>query len=380
MQSNAIPSIAAVDTGALWQLSRGYGQRIALIDTGVTPHRRLPSVIAGGDYVSSGDGLEDCDGHGTMVAGIIAGTPDPADVTGFSGIAPDADLISIRQSSTKFGALTETTTNGFGDVDTLAMAVRTATDMGASVINISTVACSTSPPDDRALGAALAYAVDVKDAVVVTAAGNVGDGGQCPTQNSSPPTVFVTPAWYDDYVLTVGSVGTNGAPSMFSLHGPWVDIAAPGENIVSLSTDGTGTANRIATPAGLLKISGTSYAAPIVAGLAALIRSRFPRLSARQVLARIEETAKKPPEGWNPAVGNGVLDPIAALTDSRTIPSQQPSKAITKSAPPQSVRTTESAKGNGTAIAGAGICLALLTVLVFWPRFSRSGSKRVTLD
>jgi membrane-anchored mycosin MYCP len=316
-----------------------------------------------------------------MVAGIIAGASDPHDGSGFSGIAPDATLISIRQSSTKFGAIRTSTDSGFGDIATLAMAVRTASDMGASVINISTVACSASPPDDRALGAALAYAVDVKDAVVVAAAGNVANRGRCSSQTSTASSIFVTPAWYDDYVLTVGSVGESGVPSAFSLHGPWVDVAAGGENIVSLNTDGTGTTNRIATPTGMVKISGTSYAAPKVAGLAALIRSRFPRLSARQVVARIKETAQKPSEGWNAAVGNGIIDPLAALTDSRMITTTgQPNPPNTESAPPQFPRTVSPATSDGFAIAGAAICLALLTTIALWPQVSRSRRKPVAFD
>ena len=131
----------------------------------------------------TGDGTQDCDAHGTLVAGIIAAAPD---LNGFSGIAPDVTLISIRQSSAKFGLASDSSSSGVGDVDTMAAAVRTAADLGASVINISSVACVPveSALDDRALGAALAYAVDVKNAVVVAAAGNTGGAGQCPPQRA----------------------------------------------------------------------------------------------------------------------------------------------------------------------------------------------------
>ena len=114
----------------------------------------------------------------------------------------------------------------------MARAVRTAADLGASVINISSVACVAvaSALDDRALGAALAYAVDVKNAVIVAAAGNTGGAAQCPPQRPDATwetvTVAVSPAWYDDYVLTVGSVNAEGTPSAFTLAGPWVDVAA----------------------------------------------------------------------------------------------------------------------------------------------------------
>lgn len=314
------------DLQDVWRLTRGAGQTIAVIDTGVSRHRLLPHLIPGGDYVSTGDGTADCDGHGTIVAGIIGASPD-TDGT-FSGVAPDATIIGIRQSSNKFRAADDPSGIGFGDVDTLAMAVRTAADMGATVINLSTVACLSAGDvlDDRALGAALAYAVDVRNAVVVAAAGNVGSSGQCPEQNPTTDPLrpgrpdwsgvktVVTPGWYDDYVLTVGSVGRDGAPSPFSLAGPWVDIAAAGEDVVSLDPDGEGLTDRITTTVDESAISGTSYAAPVVSGVVALLRSRSPELTARQVMQRIEDTAHHPAAGWDPVVGHGVIDAVAAIS------------------------------------------------------------------
>ncbi|WP_425296665.1 S8 family serine peptidase [Nocardia abscessus] len=70
---------------------------MAVIDTGVARHPRLPGLIAGGDYVSSGDGTEDCDAHGTLIAGLIAATE--VDGQGFSGVAPEAQILTIRQTS-----------------------------------------------------------------------------------------------------------------------------------------------------------------------------------------------------------------------------------------------------------------------------------------
>jgi membrane-anchored mycosin MYCP len=161
---------------------------------------------------------------------------------------------------------------------------------------------------------------------VVAAAGNVGSGGQCPEQNPmtdplrpgspdwSDVKTVVTPGWYDDYVLTVGSVGRDGAPSPFSLAGPWVDVAAMGEEVLSLDPDGEGLVDRLATTAGDSPISGTSYAAPVVSGIVALLRSRSPELTARQVMQRIEDTAHRPPAGWDPVVGHGLVDAVAAVT------------------------------------------------------------------
>jgi membrane-anchored mycosin MYCP len=247
----------------------------------------------------------------------------------------------------------------------MAEAVRTAADLGASVINISSVACIRvgSALDDRALGAALAYAVDVKNAVVVVAAGNTG-AGQCPAQRPEATwdtvTVAVSPAWYDNYVLTVGSVNAHGEPSSFTLAGPWVDVAAPGEAVISLSSSGDGLMNTLGGPEGSARLSGTSYAAPVVSGLAALIRSRFPKLTARQVMQRIEATAHHPPRGWDPLVGAGVVDFLAAVsTDPPASPAPSPPRTPVPIAPPPPPRPADRG-GRDTALFGAAICGGVL--------------------
>jgi membrane-anchored mycosin MYCP len=355
----------------VWPLTRGAGQTVAVIDTGVSQHRLLPHLIPGGDYVSTGDGTADCDGHGTIVAGIIGASPDPDNT--FTGIAPDATIIGIRQSSNRFRAADDPSGLGFGDVGTLAMAVRTAADLGATVINISTVACLSADDglDDRALGAALAYAVDVKNVVVVTAAGNVGTSGQCSDQNpTSDPlhpgrpdwaavNTVVSPGWYDDYVLTVGSVGRDGTPSPFSLAGPWVDVAAVAEGVISLDPDGEGLIDGLADDES--PISGTSYAAPVVSGVVALLRSRSPELTARQVMQRIEDTAHRPSGGWDPVVGHGMVDAVAAVSAG---PGPEPGHG--GSTPrPLSIPDPGPTKDRGRfALRGAALCIAVSIALV----------------
>ncbi|MEZ0050625.1 membrane-anchored mycosin MYCP [Mycobacterium sp. MAA66] len=317
-KSTAGEHLPSWNLSTVWPLSRGAGQTVAVIDTGVARHRLLPHLLPAGDYVSSGDGTQDCDGHGTAVAGIIGSAP----LGSFGGIAPESTIMAIRQSSNRFRLTADRSTSGLGDVDTLARAVRTAADAGATVINISSVACQpvTEPLDDRALGAALAYAVDVRNVVVVAAAGNLGGG--CDKQNAVTSTApdwekvesVVSPAWYDDYVLTVGSVRADGAASQFSLAGPWVDVAAPGEDVVSLATAGDELTDTRPDDAQRRPLSGTSYAAPVASGVVALVRSRSPHLTAHQVMARIKDTARHPAGGWNPRVGHGVVDALAAVS------------------------------------------------------------------
>ncbi|HEY0227576.1 MAG TPA: S8 family serine peptidase, partial [Mycobacterium sp.] len=218
-----------------------------------------------------------------------------------------------------------------------------------------------------ALGAALAYAVDVKNAVIVAAAGNTGGAGQCPPQRADATwqtaSVVVSPAWYDDYVLTVGSVKTDGAASAFTLAGPWVDVAATGEGMTSL---------------GSVPLSGTSFAAPIVSGLAALMRARFPALSARQVMQRIESTAHHPPGGWDPFVGNGAVDLLAAVSTDPMPPAdnRKPPPVPIPLASPPPPRPPDS-PGRDTALRGATVCLvALLAVLLVGATKARLRSSR----
>jgi membrane-anchored mycosin MYCP len=350
------------DLRSAWVRTRGAGQTVAVIDTGVARHRLLPHLVPGGDYVAHGDGTADCDGHGTVVAGIIGAAPDPA--SGFSGIAPDAAVLAIRQSSMKFRASDAAGGDGVGDVESLAAAVRAATDQGATVINISSVACLAVADtlDDRALGAALAYAVDTRNVVVVAAAGNVGGQGTCPKQNPlpDPPAgpdwdrvdVVASPSWYDDYVLTVGSVDADGTPSGFTLAGPWVDVAAPAEAVISLNPSGEGLADTMPGAAEPQPISGTSYAAPVVSGVAALLRAAAPNLTARQVMHRIESTARG--SGWNPLVGHGVVDVLAAL---RGIAAPVTPGAPHPLAPPSTV--VADAEPQRFALIGAAVCAVL---------------------
>lgn len=316
-----------LDLPAAWEFSRGAGQKVAVIDTGVNRHPRLPALQPGGDFVSNSDGTVDCDGHGTLVAGLIAARPSPDDA--FSGVAPDAEILAIRQLSLAYEAKDRTRSDvpgkiasaGYGNVLTLAAAVMRAVDMGATVINISEVACSPVGTDsaDAALGAAVKAAYE-RNVVVVAAAGNIQQGGSCGVQNEGAGwgavQTAVSPAWFAPHVLAVASVEADGTPSPFSIHGPWVGVAAPGRNIVSLDSKpgGTGLVDSVQTSEGVGAIDGTSFSSAYVSGLAALVRARFPELSAQQVIDRITRTAQQPGSGRDDRIGYGLIDPLAALT------------------------------------------------------------------
>lgn len=390
------PAQQALDLPHAWQFSKGEGQVVAVIDTGVSPHPRLPGLIPGGDYVAAGgDGMHDCDVHGTIVAGIVGAQQIPDQ--GFSGVAPAARIMTIRQTSKMFQVKgrsqqqrPEDPPDGYGKIEALASAVRRAADRGATVINISLVACvpGSHNPDDGPLGAALRYATLEKNVVVVAAAGNKEQKCQAGNPDVDPldPTAdlwenlntVVTPARYDDYVLTVGSIGQNGQPSDFTVPGPWVDIAAPGENIVSLDPLSDGTISGTVDGKGqATTLQGTSFAAPYVSGVVALVRSRFPHLSAQEVIKRLQATAHAPAEGWNPFIGYGAVDPVAALTNEvpdTPLQAKQPSPAKSiqlpvPAPPPPPDHLARNVALIGTGIIGGTLVLGYLASFPIRRRF-----------
>ncbi|WAJ45194.1 type VII secretion-associated serine protease mycosin [Mycobacterium sp. Aquia_216] len=329
------------------KFATGAGVTVAVIDTGVDVSPRVPAEPGGDFVVKDGDGLSDCDSHGTLTASIIAARPALTD--GFVGVAPDARLISVRQTSEAFEPKDSqpeqgdpNSTPAAGSVRSLARAVVHAANLGAGVINISEAACfkAKKQVDETTLGGALNYAVNVKGAVVVVAAGNVGgDCAQNPPPDLSIPSdprgwqgvqTIVTPAWYAPLVLTVGGVGQNGAPSEFSMHGPWVSVAAAADNVVALGPGGD-PVDALSGKEGPVPIAGTSFAAAYVSGLAALLRQRFPDLPPAQIMHRITATARHPGGGVDDAVGAGIIDAVAALTwdiPPNSAPNDYPVQAI----------------------------------------------------
>ena len=182
--------------------------------------------------------------------------------------------------------------------------------------------------------------------------------------NWDTATVVVSPAWYDDYVLTVGSIDAHGEPSSFTLAGPWVDVAAPGEGVVSLSSSGIGLANALGGKQGPVPLSGTSYAAPVVSGLAALIRSRFPQLTARQVMQRITATAHHPPGRRDPRVGAGPVDFLAAVsTDTLSSTALHPPPASVPVPAPVGPEPPDH-RAKHTAFTGAAVCGGVLVAVL----------------
>ena len=358
-----------------WRYSRGDGQLVAVLDTGVRPGPRLPNVDPGGDFVETTDGLVDCDGHGTLVAGLIAGQPGDDD---FSGVAPGARILSIRSTSARYAPRDSgedpVTARVALDVATLARAVVRAADLGARVINISAVTClpANKTVDQTELGAALRYAAVDKDAVIIAAAGNnkagLNPGSACPSNPLSEPgrpedprnwagvTEISIPSWWQQYVLSVGSLNSFGTASNFTMAGPWVGIAAPGENITSVgNADGGGLANALPSDQGeLFPLNSASFAAAYVSGVAALVRSRFPELTAAQVVQRLTAGAQGAARAPSNLTGAGLVDAVASLTwdvsaasDVAGEPQPKPIAAPPQPAPQENTPRTVAFVGTG---------------------------------
>ncbi|MFI1195829.1 type VII secretion-associated serine protease mycosin [Micromonospora sp. NPDC020750] len=270
-------------------LATGAGITVAVIDSGVDRgHPQLAGrVLDGADFLDpGGDGSRDCAGHGTGVASVIAAVPRAG--VAFQGLAPHARILPVRVSEQQVVEGREAgRTVG---ATAFAQAIRWAVDHDADVLNLSLVLYVDHP----AVRAAVRYAVD-RDVVVVAAAGNLHDGG-----NPRP-----YPAAYDG-VLGVGAIGPDGRRADFSQAGPYVDLVAPGGEVL---TAGPGQGHH--------RVEGTSYAAPFVAATAALVREYRPELTAAQVTQRIVATADPAPgDGSGDGYGAGVLNPYRAVTET----------------------------------------------------------------
>lgn len=275
-----------------WATTRGAGVRIAIIDTGVGrgPVEFEGAVVGGTDVSGVGTpdgrtpiGAVDAN-HGSWVASL-AGARGTGPDTGMIGVAPEAELLAV---SVGFGSSAKVPFT-----DQIAEAIRWSVDNGADVINLS---LTTNTPDwDESWDSAFLYAFE-NDVVVVVAAGNRGSGT---SRVGAPATI--------PGVLTVAGVDPEGRASVeASTQGITLGVAAPSEDLVGVSADGR-----------LVLWNGTSGAAPIVAGVAALVRAAHPELDAANVINRIIRTASPPPAASAAdrlLYGYGLVDAEAAVS------------------------------------------------------------------
>ncbi|WP_449351706.1 type VII secretion-associated serine protease mycosin [Streptomyces shaanxiensis] len=279
-------ALKALNAASVWKLSKGNGVTVAVIDNGVNAdHVDLEgNVLTGKDFMDGGSATPNPgDNHGTAMASIIAGHGHGAS-DGVMGLAPGAKILPIREFSTDGPGLPEP--------------IRYAVDHGASVINVSMCFDSSDPQETQAVSDAVAYALQ-HDVLVIGASGNEDDrGGKC-YPAASPG------------ALGVGAVKNDGLIWEGSNPGEFVSLTAPGTNIVSANGAGDG----------YHAASGTSDAAAYTSAAAALIRSKFPDLTAGQIANRLTKTAALPDSEKSLTLpdkhyGYGIIQPLAALRDN----------------------------------------------------------------
>ncbi|MFF0444590.1 type VII secretion-associated serine protease mycosin [Kitasatospora sp. NPDC004614] len=354
----AVPwSLQRVFLDELWGVDKdgkahhtGDGVKVAVIDTGVDVGNpqlgAAGKVIDGGDLLGDaqvragqqkpeGNALSDKVGHGTKVAGIIAASPRTG--VGFVGLAKDAKIISIRQNDAE----------GHGSVSTLIDAIKKAMQLDADVINISQdvrVEVDPSKPadvpafaEDGQLEAVLKQA-ESNGIVVVASSGN--DGAEGPTY----------PAKYDT-VLAVGASDRNNERATFSQYGDFVKVVAPGVDMLSTVPGG-----------GQCTDNGTSFSAPYVSGLAAILKGQHKDWTPKQIRTVIEQTAQRTEHGHNKWIGWGVVDPVKAVSYTDT-PSSSPTPDVPTKldtvplvAQPAGLEETQADRDRrtGTFVLGAG--------------------------
>ncbi|MER0447311.1 type VII secretion-associated serine protease mycosin [Streptomyces sp. Edi4] len=279
----------------MWRTSTGKGITVAVIDTGVDPDNEdlAGQVLAGKDFAQnqSGGAHNDYDGHGTSMAGLIAGTGAAHGGNGALGLAPGTKILPLRMpDSTKAPNQAE----GNKQFNTIApQAIRYAADQHARVINISlgTGITEGSPM----LTAAVKYALD-KGSLVFAAVGNYAN------VDNEVEYPAATPG-----VVGVGAVGKDLHKTSESEYGPQVDVAAPGDDMVHACKSETG----------LCTSHGTSDATALASASAALIWSKHPEWTNNQVLRVMLNTIGGPTDGAkrNDSIGYGIVRPRVALVN-----------------------------------------------------------------
>jgi serine protease AprX len=320
------PGILEVGAPGAWRQLRvtGRGIGVAILDSGIAPHPDLAGRIVaavdftGGEISGALVAPADPGGHGTHVAGLVAGD-GTASGGAYAGVAPGANLIDVRvigaSGSTKVSTL----------IAGMQWVLAHRANYNIRVVNLSAGGPATTSYRDDPLAAAAEVLVFAGITVVVSAG------------NEGPRYGTITSPGTDPYVITVGGIDDSGTATtadddlaLWSSRGVTPidglakpDLVAPGRKIVSLRAPGSALDLELPDRlvAGLdpllpeyFRLSGTSMAAPVVAGVVALMLERSPTLSPSQVKARLKGTATALPYGSSETTGSGMVAAVAAVS------------------------------------------------------------------
>ena len=344
--------LSMLDTEAAWSVTRGAGVTVAVIDSGVNPYVSDldGSVSTGPDYtgVSTRPSSHEWGVHGTWMASLIAGHGHDGGFSGVVGVAPAARILSIRvipdRADPHYGAYERERETVIQQ--SLADGIKYAVTHGAKVISMSIGYSAPSGTVRAELQDAYEHGV-----VVIASAGNSGGPGR---GHAGAPESF--PANYPG-VISVGAVNASATVASFSSDNLSVQVAAPGVLVPAQGRDGQ-----------YWQVSGTSPACALVAGVAALIKSRYPRLAPDLVASAMTSTAThRPAGGYDSQVGFGIVDAAAALTRAGQLAGDRPAAAGLKATatyhgalPPEPVAP----RGSGQLILFALLALTSLMLII----------------
>jgi type VII secretion-associated serine protease mycosin len=367
-----LPELREIGVPAAWRVTRGAGVTVAVLDTGtdLSAPDLSGSVTVGPDYTRGANppGYQPPHLHGTYIASLVAGHGHgPGRSGGVIGVAPAARVLSVRvildDQEPGFAVYNENA----GYADAIAEGIRYAVSHGADVINMSLG----SAVPTRAMRLAIIDAIS-HGVVVVASAGNNGlAGGRF--------TPFSYPASFTG-VISVAAVGATGRRAAFSDRNASVVISAPGVNILGAGPGGE-----------YLTGSGTSPAAAFAAGVAALIRSKYPRLTPALVTQALVSSARhRPRGGYSPGTGFGEVDAAAALSAAARLAGQPAAAGLSASAHfgagpvPGPVQVVHRSRVKvvtliALAAAAAGGFLLLLALLLAQLRHGHSGRRRTVV-
>lgn len=292
------PALDALQSAAAWELTRGAGVTVAVVDSGVAANPHLDAaVLPGVNLVPDGAdsaGRTDLYGHGTVIAGQIAAQIIPE--SGVQGLAPEAKILPVRVYAGKTERQVE---DGIGpDTARMAEGIRAAADRGAQIINVS----MSTTAEDADLASAVAYAKQ-RGSLVIASAGN-RDTSDAVGDDEADGIRY--PAGFSG-AIGVAATGTSGTVTDASIHGSHVRLSAPGQAIASAWPAGGDCAVAGDDPA-------TSYAAAYVSAAAALVAAAHPDETPAQWAYRLEVTAvRAQPDTRSNISGWGVVQPYDAI-------------------------------------------------------------------
>jgi membrane-anchored mycosin MYCP len=334
---------ARLNFRSLWSITEGRSIDtgkpvvVGVIDTGLDPRQpQMTHINRTGTFDAvtavNDHNRVDCQGHGTEVTSLIAA--QPSDTSAFYGVAPQVKIVPIKY----------TNTGGSDVADPIIRAFKYAIDQHVDIINFSSGAPNQLGP---AFVAQLKRAQQENILVVVAGGNDKADSGNATVYPAAYSTQFPN-------VIAVSAIDESGSTGNFSTSGNYIDVAAPGVNVV--------TATRYS---GFVNANGTSFAAPFVTGTAALMLAAHPGMSPESIKDRIEATADPPPGAVpDKLYGYGILNPVLAVTGTQndTVSLAPPSRGAALAAPRDQKPADRSLAHHALAIAVILLGLAALVI------------------